>query len=232
MRINKYIASNSSYSRRAADELIKDGKVSVNGKIVEKLGMEIDPDTMALKVNGKLLLTKPTVKVYLALNKPAGYVTTRNDELDRKTVMSLVPKIPNIKPVGRLDKDTEGLLLFSNDGEFINRYTHPRFECKKEYFAIIKGKLEDKEADTLEKGIRLEGRKTAPAAIKILKRTEYESSLTITIKEGRKRQIRKMFAYVMHDVKYLKRTKIGKIYLGQLKKGSYRKLTQLEINDH
>ncbi|MBD3360683.1 pseudouridine synthase [Candidatus Peregrinibacteria bacterium] len=229
MRINKFISSNSKYSRRKADELIKSGSISINGRVVKKLGTKINPEKDIVKIGNKKIKSNSD-KVYFALNKPKNYITTRKDELDRKTVMSLLPKIKNLKPVGRLDKDTEGLLLLTNDGEFINRHTHPAFKCQKEYFAKIKGELKSEEKDKLEKGILLENKKTTPAKIKILKIGEKETDLKITMSEGRKRQIRKMFAYFDHPVKYLKRIKIGKIHLGPLKKGSYRKLSNSEIN--
>lgn len=230
MRINKAIASFTEFSRRKADELIENGDVFLNGKIVKELGIQIDPEKDQLKVRGKIITAKKEEKIYIALNKPKGYITTRDDELGRETVMSLVPQNKNLKPIGRLDFDTEGLLLFSNDGEFINRLTHPRFECEKKYFAQITGALSEVEKDQLEKGIKIENKKTAPAKIIIIEKTPRQTVLTITIHEGRKRQIRKMFSYLEHPVKYLQRISIGKIYLGNLKKGQYRFLTQKEIN--
>ena len=228
MRLNKFIASHSQFSRRKADELIENGKILINGVLTKKLGTQINPEKDKIKVNGKLI-SPHTTKVYFALNKPANFITTRSDDLKRKTVMDLVPKIPNLKPVGRLDKDTEGLLLLSNDGDFINKLTHPKFECKKEYYVIIKGLLTEKEKRLLEKGTRLEGKKTSPAKIKIIKESETQTILTIKIHQGRNRQIRKMFASISLPVKYLQRIKIGNISLGSLKKGSYRVLTNSEI---
>lgn len=229
MRLNKFISSNSEFSRRKADELISEGKVFINNKKVEELGVQVDPDKDVVTIDGKVIAGK-TEKVYIALNKLADYITTRSDEHKRKTVMELVPKIPNLKPVGRLDKDTEGLILFSNDGEFINKYTHPKFECEKEYFAKIAGLLSDENKSLLENGVIIEGKKTSKAKIKIIKRSKKQTTLTITIHEGRNRQIRKMFASIRNDVKYLQRVRIGKISLGHLKKGKYRKLTTQEIN--
>lgn len=229
MRLNKFISSNSEFSRRKADELIQAGKVFINNKKNQTLGIQIDPEKDKVEINGKIITAK-TEKIYLALNKPADHITTRHDEQNRKTVMDLVPKIPNLKPVGRLDKDTEGLLLFSNDGEFINKYTHPRFECKKEYFVKIAGLLSDEKKSELENGIKIDDKKTSKAKIRIIKCSKKQTTLTITIHEGRNRQIRKMFASLGHDVKYLQRIRIGKISLGPLKKGKYRKLTPREIN--
>ena len=144
--------------------------------------------------------------------------------------MELVPKIKNLKPVGRLDKDSEGLLLFSNDGEFINKYTHPKFECEKEYFVTISGGISAQNIKKLENGVKLEGKKTYPSQIKVKSASKNQTSLTIKIHEGRNRQIRKMFAYIKHNVKYLQRIRIGKIELGKLKKGKFRNLTPSEIN--
>ena len=222
MRLNKYIAENSQYSRRKADELIKRGKIFINGKKAE-LGSQVGEDD---KVSGIPL--KTFEKTYLAFNKPAGYISTRKDELGRKTIMDLLPKIPNLKPVGRLDKDTEGLMFISNDGYFINHLTHPKYECEKEYYVEYEGFFTEQDKRKLERGIVIEGRITAPAKIS----NQKESSLNIIIHEGRKRQIRNMFATLSHPVKYLKRVRIGSIKLGSLKKGEHRKLTKSEINAH
>lgn len=229
MRINKFIALHSKYSRRKADELIEQGAVSINSGPPIKIGIDVDPSKDTVKINGKPLTIQKN-KVYIALNKPQGYITTRNDEKDRKTVMSLCPKIPSLKPVGRLDKDTEGLLLLSNDGDFINKFTHPKFECEKEYYAVVEGNLSKKYRQMLEQGIVIEGKKTAPAKIRILSTGKVETTLMITIREGRKRQIRKMFDLVVHSVKYLKRVRIGKVQLGNLKLGETRYLTKQEID--
>ena len=229
MRINKFIASNSKFSRRKADELISQGSVKINGKIVKELGAKINESEDKVEVNNIPIKSKEE-KVYIALNKPSGYISTRNDEKDRMTVMELLPGYKTLKPAGRLDKDTEGLLIFSNDGEFINRLTHPKFECEKEYFAKIKGKLENTNKEKLEKGITIEKVQTSPAKIMILKQSSNETSLRITIHEGRKRQIRKMFAKVNHPVKYLQRIRISKIQLGALKKGKFRHLTKKELD--
>lgn len=229
MRINKFISSYSYVSRRKADELILEGKIFVNGKKISKPGIDIDPQHDKVQIDNKEIREK-SEKIYLALHKPGGYISTREDEKMRQTVMELIPVNQNLKPVGRLDRETEGLLLFSNDGDFINRLTHPKFECEKEYFVIAKGKLTDEEKAKLEQGVTIEKKKTSPAKIHIIKTTEKETLLTITIHEGRNRQIRKMFASVHHDVKYLQRTRIGIIKLGSLPKGKYRLLTKQEIN--
>lgn len=229
MRINRFIAANTEFSRRKADKLIKEGDVLLNGKLIKTLGIKIDPSKDKIKIDGKLITVKEE-KIYLALNKPQGFISTRSDEFDRKTVMILIPKGKNLKPVGRLDKDTEGLLLFSNDGEFINRYTHPKFECEKEYEVLIKGKLDNDKKEKLESGLMIDKKKTSKAKITIKQQSEKETFLRMTIHEGRKRQIRKMFDQIDHPVKYLRRIRIGKIILGDLKKGKYRVLHNHEIN--
>ena len=228
MRINKFIAENSSFSRRKADELIEQGKVLINGKKIS-LGENIDPEKDRITVENKPI-TPQKEKLYIALNKPKGYVTTRSDELGRKTVMDLVPKNMTIKPVGRLDKDTEGLLLLSNDGDFINRITHPKFEQEKEYYAETKGPLTPLKKERLERGILIENKKTSPAKITIMKITDSQTFLKIVIHEGRKRQIRKMFASVNTPVKYLQRIRIGKLKLGNLPLGKFKKITLKDIN--
>jgi len=230
MRINKYIAANSAHSRRKVDELILDGKVFVNGSKLKSPGLDINPSKDKIKVDGKVIKTDNGEKIYIALNKPTGYVTTRSDELGRKTIMELVPKIDNLKPIGRLDINSEGLILLSNDGEFINKISHPRFECRKEYFILVGGEVSPHEKERLERGVIIDGKRTAPSQIIINKIGSKETSLTIIIGEGRNRQIRKMFGKMNHPVKYLQRIRIGIIPLDDLKKGTYRKLTNKEIN--
>lgn len=228
MRINKFIATNSEYSRRKADELIEQGLVKINGKKVTNLGIDIDPENDQVTVQNKLINSK-SEKIYIALNKPKNFITTRNDEFDRETVMSLVPKHLNLKPVGRLDKDSEGLLLMSNDGEFINKMTHPSNVCEKEYIVKINGSLSKEDLEKLENGINLEGKKTAPAEIIIEEIKNDKTRLRITIHEGRNRQIRKMFAQLNYPVKYLQRIRIGTVRIGSLKQGTFRHLTKSEI---
>ncbi len=229
MRINKFIASNSGISRRKADELILEGKVFLNGKKITKLGTTVVPEKDKIEINGKEVKATGK-KLYLALNKPTGYITTRSDEKNRKTVMELIPKDKNLKPAGRLDKESEGLLLLSNDGEFINKLTHPKFECEKEYYVVTDKPLTAKEINKIERGVKIDGKKTYPSKIKMLKTNEKGATLTITIHEGRNRQVRKMFASLGYNVEYLRRIRIGKIKIGSLQKGRYRQLKLTEIN--
>jgi len=215
MRIQRFIALNSSFSRRAAEKLIDEGRVKLNGKTVIEQGVQVVPGD-SVKVNGKLL--KPVEeKITIMLNKPKGYVTTKSDELNRKTVMDLIPN-KNLVPVGRLDKDTEGLLLFTNDGDLAYNLTHPKFEHEKEYEVRLRNPLSKEDKEKLEKGVKIDGRRTAPSKITNLKGKE----CNITIHEGRKRQIRRMFEVVGNKVIYLKRIRIGKLKLGTLKVGKFK----------
>ena len=233
MRINKFIANNSQYSRRHADKLILSGKILLNGKPHFELGSEIDPEKDTIEIvgtNTKISATQ-TKKVYIAFNKPQNIVTTREDELNRPTIMKILPpEFKNLKPAGRLDRDTEGLILLSNDGEFIYKQTHPKFNVVKEYNGIIKGALTPAEKRKLESGIIIDGKKTAPAKITITQKNNQKTFLKIEIHEGRKRQIRKMFDSVGHPVEYLQRIRIGCITLGDLEVGHFRYLTPREIN--
>ncbi|MBU1151999.1 rRNA pseudouridine synthase [Patescibacteria group bacterium] len=226
VRINKFISQNTEYSRRKADELIDQGKVKLNGKIVDSPGVQIDPQNDRLEIDNISIKVAPFEKTYIALHKPMGFVTTRNDEMGRQTVMDLIPKNKNLKPIGRLDKKTEGLLLLSNDGDFINRLTHPRFECDKTYLAEISDPLDPKDQELLEKGVRIDRKVTYPAEIELIQ----PNLVKIKIHEGRNRQIRKMFELLGYTVKYLKRIQIGGVSLGALKKGAYRNLTKSEVN--
>jgi 23S rRNA pseudouridine2605 synthase len=232
MRINKFIALNSEFSRRKADELIKKGKVFLNGHILKELGKDIDPEKDKITIEHPAMeeyqiINKKYQHIYIVLNKPIGFITTRKDEHGRKTVMDLVPKNQNLKPVGRLDSDTEGLLILTNDGEYINKHTHPKFECEKEYFCKINGLLTDDEKQKLQNGIIIHNKKTSKAKIVIVSRIKTETTLKITIHEGRNRQIRKMFAFINLPVKYLQRIRIGEVSLGKLPIGRYRLLKNL-----
>lgn len=230
IRLNKYLAERSGISRRKADELIASNKVSVNGKKISTLGLKINAKTDIVTVEN-INLEKKFVPTYFALNKPKNYICTKSDEYGRKTIMDLVPDIPNLKPAGRLDKESEGLIIISNDGDFINKQTHPRYEKEKEYYVEILGKITKEDIKKLENGIQLENKKTSPAQVKILKTDDSKTYLTIQIHEGINRQIRKMFANIGFTIQYLKRIRIGKIKLNGLKTGYYRKLNNNEIYD-
>lgn len=232
MRLQKYIASCTSYSRRKAEALIEQGRVTVNGKPIKRQGVTINPNDDRVHLDGNLLEQNQETR-YIMLNKPSGYVSTKHDPHAKKTVMDLVP-YPNLYPVGRLDKDTEGLLLLTNDGDFAYRVTHPKFEHEKEYKVVLHHPLSQEDIQTLEQGITLKDGKTAPCAIRSLKNNT--TSYTITIHEGKNRQIRRMFEEIQNHVIYLQRIRIGTLLLGDLKKGDYKQLStkdaQRALNTH
>jgi 23S rRNA pseudouridine2605 synthase len=232
MRINRYIAQNTQYSRRQADSLIEKKKVFLNGSLVLDFSTQVEEgDTVT--ISRKPIVAKKAF-TYIALHKPKNFITTRKDELNRKTVMDLAPKGLSLKPIGRLDKDSEGLLLLSNDGDLINKITHPRYQCEKEYFVTIKGLINEEEIEILKKGMFLDGKKAKMTKIKVIPNVEEKeetTNLKITLQEGKNRQIRRMFAKIEKPVKYLRRIRIANISISGIKKGEYRNLTQKEIND-
>ena len=228
MRINKFLAEAGVCSRRAADELIKNGRVYVNGAKAT-LGVEIDPTKDDVVFDGKKL-SKRKQFLYYIMNKPKGYVTTVKDDKGRKTVMDLLPPINDrIFPVGRLDYDTEGLLIFTNDGDLADRLMRPANEIPKTYLAKIEGEIGDLALSRLRAGVYIDGVKTGRSNVKIVDKTKDHTKLSVTITEGRNRQIRKMFESVGKEVVFLKRIKIGDLTLSGLDRGQVRKLTQEEI---
>lgn len=231
MRLQRYIALNSSYSRRKAETLIEEGHVSVNGEIVTKLGTQIDPETNPqVSIDGEILKPKKET-ITLMLNKPSGYITTRADTENRKTVMDLIP-YDDLFPVGRLDMDTEGLLLLTNDGDLAYKITHPKFEHEKEYIVYSKKELTQVKKEELEKGVMIDGEKTSPCHVEIKERKTKNNHgvCHVTLHEGRKRQIKRMFEEIGNPVIYLMRVRIGKLRLGSLKKGEFRILNADEID--
>ncbi|MEK6680334.1 MAG: pseudouridine synthase [Nitrospirota bacterium] len=230
-RLQKIISGAGIASRRHAEQMILTGRVTVNGKVATKLGTKADPEKDHIKVDGKLLRLAGK-KTYLLLNKPRGHVTTLSDPEGRPTVIDLLKGVKGrVYPVGRLDYDTEGLLLLTNDGDFANTIMHPKFEIPKTYDVKLKGVLTDDEIEKIEKGITLEGRRTAPARIKKLKKTEQNSWLEITIHEGRKRQVRRVFERIGHFVLKLKRTRIAFLDLKGVDTGGYRFLRKEEVDE-
>lgn len=217
-------------SRRKSEDLIRAGKVKVNGHIAE-IGMKINPRKDLVTV-GKQKLTnvKNRKMVYIMLNKPRGYVTTVSDELGRKTVMDLLPDFGcRIYPVGRLDKDSEGLLLLTNDGSFTNCMTHPSHEYAKVYRVTVRPSVNDEILFNLRNGIEIDGRKTAPCEVTVLTEEENRVVLEFILHEGRNRQIRKMCESQGLEVARLKRISIGPIKLGMLKQGDYRELSEQDV---
>lgn len=237
MRINKYIAMCGVASRRKADELVTQGKVSVNGNVVTELGTEIcDSDVVA--VDGKVIAPQ-NAELYFMLNKPQGCVTTANDDRGRQTVLDIfnewyaktykTPNIPRVFPVGRLDYNTQGLLILTTDGDFANNLMHPRSHIEKTYVAKVRPHLSNEDVRQLEQGVIIDGEKTLPAKVKILKTINNKQNVQITICQGRNRQVRKMFEAVNKIVEKLERTYIGTLALGNLPRGDIRALTNKEI---
>ena len=216
-------------SRRKSEELIIEGVVTVNGKVVEELGMQVDQENDDIRVRRKKI-SAPEKKIYIMFNKPLGCVSTCQDDRGRRTVLDYMPDIKErIYPVGRLDFTTEGMLLLTNDGELAYRLTHPKHEVNKRYVVIVEGEVTGDDVKKLEKGVFIEGGKTAPARVKLLKVTPERSELTIIIHEGRNRQVRRMFEAIEKNVVFLKRISIGSMNLGDLKRGEYRHLTDAEV---
>ena len=229
MRLNRYIASAGICSRRKADELIANGNVKVNGAVCTEFGTDVT-DEDRVSVNGRVIEAAEK-KIYIALNKPAGYVTTMSDDRDRLTVADLVTDIPQrLFPVGRLDYNTTGLLIMTNDGELAQRLSHPSHEVYKTYVAEVEGVISDARIGKLRRGVDIGGFVTAPARVKILKQKPRAAIVEISIREGRNRQVRKMFAAVGNRVRSLERVAIGEIILGRLLAGHYRKLTKEEVD--
>ncbi len=228
-RLQKLMSRAGISSRRAAEKIIAEGRVKVDGEIVKNPGTKVNPETQKIFVDDKPL-TFDEEKIYIILNKPRGYVSTAKDERGRKTVLDLVSEISGrIYPVGRLDSDSEGLLLLTNDGELTNSLIHPKFSVKKTYRAKIGGEITPEKFEDLRKGVELEDGMTAPAKIEIVSLEENSATVDITIHEGRNRQIRRMFAVVGCSVKNLKRTKFAGLTLDGLKVGQFRRLTPDEI---
>lgn len=224
IRLQKILAMAGISSRRTAEQLILEGKVSVDGTVVTEMGFKADPEKQQILFDGKPLVPEEK-KVFLLLNKPKGYVTTLDDPQGRPIVTALLTGIhARVFPVGRLDIDTEGALLLTNDGDLANKIIHPRNEVKKTYLALVSGQPSPAKLQQLEKGILLEEKKTAPAQVKILEKKPTTTLIEITIHEGRKRQVRKMFREVGHRVLELKRTAYGNLKLGGLPTGKYKVL--------
>ena len=215
-RLQKYIARCGIASRRKAEEMILQGKVKVNGRIVRELGSKIIPGKDVVTVNNKRIYEKEKY-IYIKLYKPEGYVTTVKDQFNRKTVIDLISIKERIYPVGRLDYDTSGLLLLTDDGDLANKLMHPKYRIYKTYNAEIKGSLSNDSINLLRTGLLIDGYKTAPAKVKLLKQSQNNSYVEISIHEGKNRQVRKMFEAVGHKVVKLKRISFGNIVLGNMK---------------
>lgn len=232
IRLQKYLAEGGIASRRKAEELILQGKITVNDIKVSELGTKVNPKKDIVKYNGKKVEIQDEL-VYILLNKPIGYVTTVKDQFNRETVLDLVKVNKRLVPVGRLDMYTSGALILTNDGDFVYKLTHPKHEIDKTYTVTIKGIVKREEIEQLKKGIKIEDYITKPAKVKILKTDEEKniSRLEITIHEGKNRQVRKMCEAIGHKVLALHRSKIGDIIVKDLPLGKWRYLTKKEVDN-
>ncbi len=229
IRLQKYLAECGIASRRKAEQLINQGEVSVDGHTITEMGYKVDPEQQEVRFRGMLVTPKKT-HTYILLNKPKGYVTTMSDPQGRPIVTSLLKDVKaRVFPVGRLDIDTEGALLLTDDGELAYKILHPRHESTKTYEVLAKGLVLPKNIRKLEQGIEIDGKKTWPATVSKVKKQGPACRLVISIHEGRKRQIRKMFGAIGHPVINLKRIAYGKLKLGSLKSGAYRILTPKDM---
>ena len=229
MRLNKFLASCGAASRRGADELIASGRVRVNSIIVTELGKMVETDNDTVTLDGKKV--EPVSKMtYIMLYKPKGCITSLRDEKGRKTVYDYLDvEVPHLVPVGRLDYDTEGLLLLTNDGELVNRLAHPSGEVPKSYLVRAEGEFPEHILAKLRKGVEIDGVKTKRSKVKLLEQGEKEAKLLVTITEGRNRQVRRMFEAVERNVVFLKRVAIGDLRLGGLARGAWRYLREEEV---
>lgn len=229
IRLQKYLAGAGIASRRKCEEYIQKGMVMVDGKIITQLGTQVDPEVQEVFFKGRLV--KPQgQKTYIMLNKPPYCVSTCKDDKGRDTVLKYIRDVnKRLYPVGRLDYVSEGLLLMTDDGEITNKLLHPKNEVYKTYFTVIEGVLEQAEIEQLKRGLVLDGQKLAPCKVALLRVSQGKSELKISIREGKNRQIRRMMEVLGKKVVFLKRTSIGKLFLGNLKRGTYRYLTQEEI---
>ena len=230
LRLQKYLADCGIASRRGAEALIKAGRVKVNDEVIREMGVQVDEDNDIVEFDG--VRVKPQNKmIYVMLNKPEGFVTTVSDDKGRDTVMSLVSEIPaRIYPVGRLDYDTEGLLLMTNDGDLTYKITHPKNNIEKTYIAEVTGNIGMNTITALRNGVVIDGVRTSPAKVEVIGATRLGTKIQITIHEGRNRQVRRMFEAVGCIVKKLKRTEEAGLRLGHLPLGRWRKLTESEVN--
>lgn len=231
MRINKYIASCGIASRRKAEEIILEGRIKVNGNVVKELSFNIEEEKDIVEFDNKKIKLSEEY-VYIVLNKPEGYITTVKDQFNRPSVIDIIKDIKErVYPIGRLDYETSGLLILTNDGDLTYKLTHPKHEINKTYVASVKGIVSNDEIKKFERGLKIEDYTTAPAKIRVTKENKEKnySVCEITIHEGRNRQVRKMCKAINHPVLNLRRISVGKIVLKDIKVGEYRHLTKDEI---
>lgn len=229
VRLQKFLADAGIASRRKSEALILEGKVLVNGRQVKELGIKVNEDKDIIKYNGKVVKIKKS-HVYIMLNKPTGYITSVSDEKGRKTVMDLIDVKTRIYPIGRLDYNTSGLLLLTNDGDLTYRLTHPKHEVDKKYIAVVKGMPSEDNLNKLRKGTDIGEYRTSTSRISILEKFKDKTKLQVIIHEGKNRQVRKMFEHIGCPVIKLKRVAIGKLQIEDLQQGRYRHLKNDELN--
>ena len=229
MRLNKFLSSVGIASRRKCDELIKDGKVQVNGKIITELGTIINEKKDKVFFEG-VEVKLPTSFVYIKLNKPKGYACTASDEKGRKTIYELIDCEERLFSIGRLDYDTEGLIILTNDGDFANKVMHPKYEIEKEYQVTVEGDILESELAVMRKGVVVDGEKMPPARVKFIDKKNNSTRLSVVIHEGQNRQVRRMFEAIGKSIKLLKRVRIGGVKLGGLSRGEFKDLTTDELN--
>lgn len=227
-RLQKILASAGVDSRRKCEELIEEGAVTVNGRVIDSLPAFANPDTDDIRVNGRRL--KQPKKVYYLLNKPKGVICTSFDPQHRPKAVDLIEGPERIMCVGRLDADTTGAIILTNDSELINRLTHPRYELPKTYQVTLRGRMESEDIEKIKKGVWLSEGKTERAAVRVMRRSNEDTLLEISIRQGLNRQVRRTFAHLGYKVKALKRTQIGNIVLKGLAVGAYQRLTGSQID--
>lgn len=229
MRLNKFLSSCGIASRRKCDEIILSGAVSINGKVIKELGVSINEKKDKVFYEGKELFL-PSSFVYIKLNKPKGYACTAKDEKGRKTIYDLVKTDERLFSIGRLDYDTEGLIILTNDGDFANKVAHPKYAIDKEYHVTIEGNIKESELAVLRKGVVIDGERMPSAKVEFLSSDDKFTKLSVVINEGMNRQVRRMFEAIGKSIRLLKRVRIGKVKLGGVKRGDFRDLTDEELN--
>jgi 23S rRNA pseudouridine2605 synthase len=227
-RIQKILAHAGVASRRKAEDLIRQGRVAVNGRVVAELGTKVDTARDEIRVDGQRIEAAP-VRTYVMLNKPRGVLSTMEDDRGRRALGNLIQASVRLYPVGRLDAGSEGLILLTNDGELADLLTHPRYRHEKEYRVLVNGHPSDKTLMAWQKGVMLDGQLTAPARVELIRREKDSSVLRIVMREGRKRQVRRVASLLGHPVRELQRVRLGPLRLGPLAVGQWRYLTPQEI---
>ena len=229
MRINKFLSSCGVASRRKCEDIIKEGRVTLNGKVVDSLGVSVNEKKDVVAVDG-VEVSLPSEFVYLKFNKPKGYACTQSDERGRKTIFDLVKSDVRLFNVGRLDYDTEGLIFLTNDGDFANMVTHPKYHCEKEYVVTVEGQMKESELAVLRKGVVVDGERMPEAKVRFLGFDGNFTKVSVVIDEGQNHQVRRMFDAIGKSIKLLKRVRIGKVLLGGLYRGKTKPMTQDEID--